>query len=123
MVIDLEKLSKVVEALERMDIKEIERIQKAADILVYAENKVLTAADVGSIVGASAKAVGNWYEKGIIKGFKIGREYRFTQDDVKEFQESMKGCTVFQSGEVRRRFPKQQKRARFKNRKPTQNEN
>lgn len=107
MVVDLEKLSKIIEALERMDIKEIERIKKAADIIVYAENKVLTAADVGAIVGASAKAVGNWYEKGIIKGFKIGREYRFTQEDVKEFQESMKGCTVSQSGEVRRRFPEQ----------------
>ncbi len=107
MVIDLEKLSKVVEALERMDIEEIDRIKKAADIIVYAENKVLTAADVGSIVGASTKAVSNWYEKGIIKGFKIGREYRFTQEDVKEFQESMKGCTVSQSGEVQRCFPKQ----------------
>ena len=33
MVIDLEKLSKVVEALERMDIEEIDRIKKRRTLL------------------------------------------------------------------------------------------
>ena len=107
MVIDLEKLSKVVEALERMDLKEIDRIKKAADIIVYAENKMLTAEDVAKIIGTSSDAVINWYNKGLLKGSKICEVYKFTQEDVKEFQESVKGCTVSQSGEVQKRFPKQ----------------
>ena len=107
MVIDLEKLSKVVEALERMDLKEIERIKKAADIIVYAENKMLTAEDVAKIIGTSSDAVINWYNKGLLKGAKICEAHKFTQEDVKEFQESVKGCTVSQSGEVRKSFPKQ----------------
>ncbi|WP_305150974.1 helix-turn-helix domain-containing protein [uncultured Dubosiella sp.] len=107
MVIDLEKLGQYVEVLESMDIPELERIQKAADIIIYAENKMLTTQQVAKIFDVDSENITKWHNKGLIPGIKMGKGIRFRQEDVREFQKKYLGCTVTKAGIVHRRFQEQ----------------
>lgn len=53
--------------------------------------KVYTATETCELLKITKRTLYRYLEAGNIKGFRVGREYRFTEDDIKDFIESRRG--------------------------------
>ncbi len=50
--------------------------------------KLLTPADVADRLQVNERTVTNWLRKGHLRGFKIGKEWRISPDDLQAFLEA-----------------------------------
>ncbi len=55
------------------------------------ELKVYKATEVCNILKITRRSLYRYLEAGEIKGFRVGREYRFTEKDVTDFIEARRG--------------------------------
>ena len=52
-----------------------------------AEEKLLTPADVSKYLQVDARTVTLWLRKGYLRGFKLGKEWRLSPEDLHSFIE------------------------------------
>jgi excisionase family DNA binding protein len=54
--------------------------------------KVYTANEVCELLKITKRTLYRYVEDGSITGFRAGRQYRFTEDDIKDFIEARRGA-------------------------------
>lgn len=58
------------------------------------ELKVYSITEVMQILGITRRTVYNWLKDGKIKGFKVGKEWRFTEESLRAFMETGTGTNI-----------------------------
>lgn len=56
------------------------------------ELKVYTATETCKLLKISQRTLYRYLREGSINGFRAGRQYRFTEDDIKDFIERKRGA-------------------------------
>lgn len=49
------------------------------------KEKLLTVSDVAEMLDVSDRTVRNWVQRGVLKAYRFGREYKITQAYLNEF--------------------------------------
>lgn len=80
------------------------------------EIKVYTILEVAKIFGVTRRSVYSWLKEGKIKAFKVGREWRFTEEALRDFMKTGTGT------ETRTGTPGSRSTARARTRKDSPEE-
>ncbi len=109
--LDLSALEKVVTLMQSIDLESWAQARAIADVVVQAEHKMLTTAEVGKLCGVSEQQVTMWRECGILKGVRTGKPWVFSQEEIRAFQRRFAGYDISNRAKVKIALEQEQKKA------------